>query len=94
MVPSLDAGDQTVFQLVNRPHQDLSFEQMLEGLIQFRRQFVGQYWLEVFLVARLHDHGAHLAAIRRCVDLIKPDRVQLNTVTRPPAESCAEPNPT
>ncbi|HBO43728.1 MAG TPA: radical SAM protein, partial [Planctomycetaceae bacterium] len=26
---------------------------------------------------------------RRCVDLIKPDRVLLNTVTRPPAEDAA-----
>lgn len=30
-----------------------------------------------------------LAHIRHCVDLIQPDRVQLNTVTRPPAENHA-----
>jgi biotin operon repressor len=30
-----------------------------------------------------------MAAIRRCVDLIGPDRIQLNTVTRPPAERYA-----
>jgi wyosine [tRNA(Phe)-imidazoG37] synthetase (radical SAM superfamily) len=34
---------------------------------------------------------AELAALHRCVDLIEPDRVQLNTVTRPPAESYATP---
>ncbi len=91
VIPSLDAGDDTVFRLINRPHEDLSFEQLLGGLIRFRRQFSGQYWLEVFLVAAYTTFDAHLAAIRRCVDLIKPDRVQLNTVTRPPAESCANP---
>ena len=30
-----------------------------------------------------------MADIRRCVDLVRPDRVQLNTVTRPPAEDRA-----
>ena len=91
VVPSLDAGDETVFQQINRPHPDLSFDQVLEGLIHFRRQFTGQYWLEVFLVSPYSTFDAHLAALRHCVDLIKPDRVQLNTVTRPPAESDANP---
>jgi len=93
VLPSLDAGDDAVFHLVNRPREDISFEQMLGGLIGFRRRFTGQYWLEVFLVAAYTAFEAELAAIHRCVDLIKPDRVQLNTVTRPPAESYASPIP-
>jgi len=93
VLPSLDAGDDAVFHLVNRPHEDISFEQVLGGLIGFRRRFTGQYWLEVFLVAAYTAFEAELAALHRCVDLIKPDRVQLNTVTRPPAESYASPIP-
>ncbi len=91
ILPSLDAGDDAAFHLVDRPHEDISFEQMLGGLIDFRRRFTGQYWLEVFLVATYPAFEAELAALHRCVDLIKPDRVQLNTVTRPPAESYANP---
>ena len=91
VIPSLDAGDDALFHLVNRPHERLSFEQVLAGLVNFRRRFTGQYWLEVFLVAALPTFEAELAALHRCVDLIKPDRVQLNTVTRPPAESYANP---
>jgi len=93
VLPSLDAGDDAVFHLVNRPHEDISFEQVLGGLIGFRRRFTGQYWLEVFLVAAYTAFEAELAALHRCVDLIKPDRVQLNTVTRPPGESYASPIP-
>ena len=33
VMPSLDAGDETTFQLVNRPHESLHFEQVLSGLI-------------------------------------------------------------
>ena len=89
VVPSLDAGDEATFQAVNRPHPDLSFERMLEGLVEFRREFGGQYWLEVFLLAGYTDTPARVADMVRCVDLIRPDRVQLNTVERPPAEGLA-----
>jgi wyosine [tRNA(Phe)-imidazoG37] synthetase (radical SAM superfamily) len=91
VIPSLDAGNDTLFRLVNRPHKSLTFEQVLGGLIAFRRGFAGQCWLEVFFAAAYTTLEADLAAIRHCVDLIKPERVQLNTVTRPPAENYALP---
>jgi len=89
VMPSLDAGDRSMFNAVNRPHADIAFEQVLEGLIAFRDEYRGQYWLEVFL---LGGHTAVLADARKiaeCVGRIKPDRVLLNTVTRPPAEDYA-----
>jgi len=89
VVPSLDAGDEAMFRAVNRPHEDISFEKMLGGLIDFRREFSGRYWLEVFLLSGHTAIEAEVLKLVRCVDLIKPDRVQLNTVVRPPAESFA-----
>lgn len=89
VIPSLDAGNGTIFSAVNRPHDEVSFNRMLQGLIDFRKAFRGQYWLEVFLVAGYTTVGARAAELAKCVDLIKPDSIQLNTVTRPPAESFA-----
>jgi len=89
VIPSLDAGNDATFRLVNRPHEGVSFERMLEGLVAFRRSFHKQYWLEVFLLGGYTDSEREVADIRRCVDLVRPDRVQLNTVTRPPAEDRA-----
>jgi len=89
VVPSLDAGDEALFHAVNRPHESLSFRQVLEGLIAFREEYDGQYWLEVFLLA---GHTAVEAEVRKiidCVARIRPDRVQLNTATRPTAEDFA-----
>lgn len=89
VVPSLDAGNEAMFQRVNRPHEGISFKRMLAGLIAFRQHFRGDYWLEVFLLGGYTDTEEELVEIRHCVDLIRPDRVQLNTVTRPPTENYA-----
>lgn len=89
VVPSLDAGDEAMFNLVNRPHDEISFEQMLAGLIDFRQEFQGEYWLEVFILGAHTIIPEELAKLARCVERIHPDRVQLNTVTRPPAERYA-----
>jgi len=93
VVPSLDAGSDAFFQYVNRPHQDISFDKMLEGLIKFRREYRGQYWLEVFLLGGVTTTEKEIRLLADCIDCIGPDRVQLNTVTRPPAESFAFPIP-
>jgi len=89
VIPSLDAGGEATFRLVNRPHKSVCFGGLLDGLITFRHRFHKQYWLEVFLLGGYTDAERELAEIRRCVDLIRPDRVQLNTVTRPAAENYA-----
>ena len=89
IVPSLDAGDEMMFRAVNRPHEDISFEKMLKGLIEFRREYQGQYWLEVMFLAGHNAIHSEAQKLAECVSLIKPDRVQLNTATRPPAEDYA-----
>jgi wyosine [tRNA(Phe)-imidazoG37] synthetase (radical SAM superfamily) len=89
LVPSLDAGDELRFRHINRPHEAISFDGLLEGLIAARESCRGQYWLEVFLLAGYTAIEAEVSKLARCVERIKPDRVQLNTVTRPPAESFA-----
>jgi len=91
VVPSLDAGSSSIFQYVNRPHPDITFGKMLRGLVDFRKIYSGQYRLEVFLLAGVTTTDAEINRIKTCIDRIKPDLVQINTVTRPPAEDFAEP---
>ena len=89
VLPSLDAGDAAKFDIINRPHSSLSFDQVIDGLIAFRGEFTGQYWLEVFLLAGYQAILADVDRIAALVKEIRPDRVQLNTVARPPAEEFA-----
>ncbi len=89
VIPSLDAGHARMFQAVNRPHESISFEQMLEGLLAFRKEYRGEYWLEVLLLAGRTAIDSEVRKIADCAGRIKPDRVQLNTATRPTAENLA-----
>jgi len=90
VVPSLDAGSNQMFQYVNRPHSDITFSRMLEGLLKFRDEYTGQYWLEVFLLAGVTTPETEINKLKTCISSIHPDKVQVNTVTRPPTEDFAE----
>lgn len=91
VIPSLDGGSDASFAYVNRPHPDITFDKMLEGLIRFRREYQGQYWLEVFLIGGITTSEEEIQLLADCIKRIGPDRIQVNTVTRPPAESFAVP---
>ena len=83
---SLSAWDQVSYQWVNRPHPALRFDQLLEGQKDFRIQFGGQLWMEVFLVGGINSAPADVRKIAALAREISPDRIQLNTALRPPAE--------
>ncbi len=87
VLPSLDAGDEETFRRINRPHGDLTLEEMVDGLARLRREFAGQVWLEVFLIEGVNTGEEQVARIAECIDRIDPHRVQINTAVRPPAEA-------
>lgn len=89
VVPSLDAASQKVFSYINRPYPSLRIEKVIEGLKQFRQQFKGLIWLEVMLVKGVNDSSSHIKKLKEAINDINPDKVQLNTVIRPPAEKFA-----
>lgn len=89
VMPSLDAGTPASFTRVNRPHPDLSFERMVDGLLTFSHEYRGRIWLEVLLLAGLNDRRDEVARIAAIAERMRLDRVQLNTVSRPPTEASA-----
>jgi len=91
VLPSLDAATQAVFEKINRPHPALRADKMIEGLVQFRKEFAGRIYLEIMFVKGVNDAPAELAALAKAAERINPDRIHLNTVARPPAESFAQP---
>ncbi|MDM7987749.1 MAG: radical SAM protein [Smithella sp.] len=91
VLPSLDVGDEQLFQYVNRPHSDLSLDQMVKGLTDFSKIFTGQIWLEVLLLGGVTGIQSEVEKIASIVKFIHPAKVQLNTVYRPPAEETAFP---
>ncbi|MBW2030991.1 MAG: radical SAM protein [Deltaproteobacteria bacterium] len=88
---SLSAWDQASYRWVNRPHPDLNFKQSIEGQKAFRNEFKGEMWIEVFLVAGMNSIPSDVAKIASLAELLKPDRIHLNTAVRPPAENFVAP---
>jgi len=91
VVPSLDAATQEIFDQINRPCSTLKIQEVIEGLILFRKEFKGSIWLEIMLVKGVNDSPSHIKKLKEAVSRIKPDKIQLNTVVRPPAEKSAQP---
>jgi wyosine [tRNA(Phe)-imidazoG37] synthetase (radical SAM superfamily) len=89
VMPSLDAGTQGSFERVNRPHADISFERMVDGLVAFAAGFKGKIWLEVFVLRGISDQPDEITRIASIAERLRPERVQLNSVARPPAEDYA-----
>ena len=91
VVPSLDAVPGNLFRRVNRPNRALDPEKIIDGLARFRDEFHGEIWLEIMLIRGVNDSPAHIKALRAAADRIRPERLQLNTVVRPPADVKAKP---
>lgn len=83
--PSLDAATQETFEKVNRPHNSIKIEKVIEGLINLRKEFKHKILLEVLLVKGINDSEEELNKIGEVCKLINPDVVQINTVDRPGA---------
>jgi wyosine [tRNA(Phe)-imidazoG37] synthetase (radical SAM superfamily) len=86
VVPSLDAALPAVWRRVNRPLPSLDLEGIVSGLEAFRKVYRGQLWLEIMLVKGVNDGPGNIDSLSKAIGRIKPDKVQLNTVVRPPAE--------
>ncbi|ADH86914.1 radical SAM protein [Desulfurivibrio alkaliphilus] len=91
IIPSLDAAREESFRKINRPARECRLGEIIDGLAAFRQEFTGHYWLEILLAKGINDTPEDLAALAAAVKKINPERIQLNTVARPPLESFARP---
>jgi wyosine [tRNA(Phe)-imidazoG37] synthetase (radical SAM superfamily) len=91
VLPSLDAGSAQLYRKINRPHPEVTFERLVNGLIAFRRQYTGKLWIEVMLMQGLNDSDEALDDIAGLLNRIRPDEVHINLPTRPPAETWVQP---
>jgi len=91
ILPSLDSASDFVFRKLNRPFHELKIKDIIDGLVQLRKNFTGQIWLEVFIVPGLNDTEDEIEQLKKAIQRIEPDRVQLNTLDRPGTVSWVKP---
>ena len=83
VLPSLDAATDLALRRINRPRRELKASGYIKGLIEFRREFKGEIWLEILILPGYNDGEENLMALKEAIRKINPDRIQLNTLDRP-----------
>ena len=91
LVAKLDAADGATFRAVNRPVEGITLDKVVEGLLRAREEARGKLAIQSMFL-RAHGRPLNYAPeqVERLVELlrsIRPDQVQVNTPTRPPAEA-------
>jgi len=83
VLPSLDAATNSIFYKINRPVAELDMKKYIQGLIDFRKEFKGKIWLEVFILPEYNFDEPELKALEQIIIKINPDAIQLNSLDRP-----------
>ncbi len=90
IIPSLDAVTESVFKKIDLPHKDIKIENIINGLIELRKEYSGQIWLEVLILKGYNDTIEEIEKIAEVAEKINPDKIQINSLDRAPAYSIAQ----
>ncbi|MGB9720050.1 MAG: radical SAM protein [bacterium] len=91
ILPTLTTVQEKTFRKIHRSIPAITAKKIVNGLIRFRKCYKGKIWLEVMLIKGLNDSKQEIQALKKIIRRIKPDRIHLNTVVRPPSEKFARP---
>ncbi|MCD6328936.1 MAG: radical SAM protein [Candidatus Cloacimonetes bacterium] len=91
IMPSLDAVSENVFQKINRPASGINISEIINGLIDFRKEFSGKIWLEIFIITGINDTDEEIEKLHAVLNKINPDLIQLNSLDRPGTENWVVP---
>jgi wyosine [tRNA(Phe)-imidazoG37] synthetase (radical SAM superfamily) len=91
IVPSLDSASEASFRYINEPAPGLELPRIISGLADFCSKFKGRVWLEIMLLDGVNTSPEELGELKKAVERINPERVQLNTPVRPTRSGLAKP---
>lgn len=91
IMPSLDAVSENVFQKINRPASGINISEIINGLINFRKEFSAKIWLEIFIITGINDTDEEIEKLHAVLNKINPDLIQLNSLDRPGTENWVVP---
>jgi len=83
VLPSLDSASEDSFKKINRPIEELYLNDYIQGLVDFRKEYSGEIWLEIMILPEYNDNSNDLKLLYDAIIRINPDIIQLNTLDRP-----------
>lgn len=82
---SLDCVSDACFKRLDRASKSLDLQSIIEGMVTFREMYTGALVLETLFVENLNDKEEETALLAEAMRKIRPDRVDLSSIDRPPA---------
>ncbi|MCD6297449.1 MAG: hypothetical protein J7M30_09865, partial [Deltaproteobacteria bacterium] len=89
ILPTLSSVFENTFRMIHRPHPGLELNIVVDGLKRLRKDYKGLLFLEVILLAGINDTEKEVEGLKAVINRINPEKIQLNTVVRPPADKRA-----
>jgi wyosine [tRNA(Phe)-imidazoG37] synthetase (radical SAM superfamily) len=82
---SLDCVSQKCFKKLDRVHKSCDLSNIVEDMAKFSKEFRGDLVLETLFVEGVNDKEGEVSLLNKAYSRIKPLRVDLSTIHRPPA---------
>ena len=82
---SLDCVSEKCFNKLDRIDSSVDSNRIVEGIMEFKKEFSNQLILETLFVKTLNDKEDEIALLKEAYDRIKPHRIDIGTIDRPPA---------
>jgi len=82
---SLDCATQKCFKKIDRPLKGLHVKDIISGIKEFRKIYHKELVLEILVVEGINDKISEFEELRNALKDIKPDRIDISTIDRPPA---------
>ena len=82
---SLDAVSSEIFKKIDRPHESIKIEDIVEKVILFSQKYSGKLFIEILFVHGLNDTEEEIQKLNAVLKKIDASRIDLGTIDRPPA---------
>ncbi len=86
----VDTVSEEVWHRIDRPHRQLPFQQILDGMVAFAATFNGTLVTETMLVKGINDAPKFIEETAQFIARLSPNTAYLSIPTRPPAEPWVE----
>lgn len=82
---SLDCASDSCLKKLDRAHSGITVEEIKEGMLAFKKRYSGPLIIETLFVKTLNDKPEEIAALNDFFLELKPARIDIGTIDRPPA---------
>lgn len=82
VIATVNSYDYDSFRFINNNNENIDFDNVINGLIEFRRIYKNDFYIEIFLLKGINDSNDNIDSIIKIVNKINPDKILLRTAIK------------